>query len=333
VRVRRKLLIRPLQSIPSFQIEEVEISKVILGCDTFISWLYQGGDSPFKGSDGNPDISKVLEVMKASVSYGVKCVDLSPPLIEAFVKLQDKAGEEIVGLGSLQEWTCKNLTIDDVPLANYDEKIRASVRQKLPKGYLADLAQSNMPGPDFIQSFFAPNHATRPLTQSQIDSIEMKPEFFTRRLELYRKLNVKLVQFGGIAADWLVSIGRIDLLEKLLQLIKSKRFRPILICHWTSIVLPICEKELDEVAGYIVPINKLWGLLTLQETLKTIKNIKKPIIAMKTLARNALLNDMESAYHFLFKEAGVTAVLVGVSSKIEAEQTFSTIGNVLKRHS
>ena len=326
-------MIHSLQNIPSFQIEGVEVSKIILGCDAFISWLYQGGDSPFKGSGGNPDISKVLEVMKVSVSYGVKCIDLSPPLIEAFVRLQDKTDEKIVGLGSLQEWTCKNFTIDDVPLSNYAEEIKASVRQKLPKRYLADLAQSNLPGLEFIQSFFAPNRATRPSTQSQIDSIEMKPEFFTRRLELYQKLNVKLVQFGGIAADWLVSIGRIDLLEKLLQLIKSKRFKPILICHWTSMVLPICEKELDEVAGYIVPINKLWGLLTLYETLKTIKNIEKPIIAMKTLARNALINDMESAYHFLFKEAGVTAVMVGVSSKIEAKQTFSTIGNVLKRHS
>lgn len=325
-------MIHPLQNIPSFQIEEVEVSKIILGCDAFISWLYQGGDSLFKGSGGKPDISKVVEVMKASVSYGVKCIDLSPPLIEAFVRLQDKTDEKIVGLGSLQEWICKNFTIDDVPLSNYVEEIKASVRQKLPKRYLADLAQSNLPGLEFIQSFFAPNRATRPLTKSQIDSIKMKPEFFTRRLELYQKLNVKLVQFGGIAADWLVSIGRIDLLEKLLQLIKSKRFKPILICHWTSMVLPICEKELDEVAGYIVPINKLWGLLTLDEALKTIRNIEKPIIAMKTLARNALLNDMESAYSFLFKEAGVTAILVGVSSKAEAKQTFSTIGNVLKSH-
>jgi hypothetical protein len=325
-------LIRPLQNIPSFQIEGVEVSKVILGCDAFISWLYRGGDSPFKGSDGNPDISKVLEVMKTCVSYGVKCIDLSPPLMEVFVRLQDKTGEEVVGLGSLQEWTCKNFTIDDVPLANYAEEIKASVRQKLPKGYLADLAQSNTSSLEFIQSFFAPNRATRPLTQSQIDSIEMKPEFFMRRLELYQKLNVKLVQFGGIAADWLVSIGRTDLLEKLLQLIKSKRFTPILICHWTSIVLPISEKELDEVEGYIIPINKLWGLLTLKEALKTIKNIEKPIIAMKTLAHNALLNDMESAFHFLFKEAGVTAVLVGVSSKAEAKQTFLTIGKVLRKN-
>ena len=74
-------------------------------------------------------------------------------------------------------------------------------------------------------------------------------------------------------------------------------------------------------------------MLTLHEALKTIKNIEKPIIAMKTLAQNALLNDMESAYHFLFEEADVTAVLVGVSSKIEAKQTFSTIGTVLKMHS
>ena len=326
-------MIRPFQNIPSFQIGGIEVSKAILGCDAFISWLYQGGDSPFKGSDGNPDTAKILEVMKTSVGYGAKCVDLSPPLIEAFIRLQDKTDKKIVGLGSLQEWTCKNFTIDDVPLANFDEEIKASVRQKLPKGYLADLTQPNIPGQEFIQSFFIPNRVTRPLTKSQIDSIEMKPEFFTRRLELYQKLNVKLVEFGGIAADWLVSIGRADLLGKLLQLIRSKGFKPILICHWVSMMLPICEKELDEVAGYIVPINKLWSLLTLDEALKSIRNIEKPIVAMKTLAQNTLLNDMESAYHFLFKEAGVTAVLVGVSSKAEAKQTFSTIGNVLKSHS
>lgn len=63
---------RRTQSIPNFQIEGLEVSKVILGCDAFISWLCQGGRSPFKGPDGNLNISKVLEVMKVSISYGVE---------------------------------------------------------------------------------------------------------------------------------------------------------------------------------------------------------------------------------------------------------------------
>lgn len=71
----------PVQSVPNFRIEGVEVSKVILGCDAFISWLYQGGDSPFKDSDGNLNFSKVLEVMKTSLNYGVKSLDLSPPLV------------------------------------------------------------------------------------------------------------------------------------------------------------------------------------------------------------------------------------------------------------
>ena len=133
---------RSIQTIPSFRLEGIEVSKVILGCDDFISWLYQGGDSPFKGSDGNLNVSKVLEVMKASVSYGVKSLDLSPPLIEAFRRLQDETSEEIVGLGALQEWTCNNFTIDGVPLKNYTEEIKATIRSKLSQGYLEHLARS-----------------------------------------------------------------------------------------------------------------------------------------------------------------------------------------------
>jgi len=318
-----------IQTLPVFRIEAIEVSKVILGCDSFISWLYQGGDSSFKGPDGNLNVPKVLEVMKTSMSYGVKSLDLSPPLVEVFRRLRAETGEDIVGLGALQEWTCKNFTIDDVPLESYSEEIKATIRLKLPKGYLESLVRSKTPGIDFIRSFFTLKHPAQPLTQSQINSIEIKPEFFKRKMELYRRLDVKLVQFGGGTADWLVAMERIDLLESLSRIISHSGFKPLLICHWTSLVLPIAEKEL-EVAGYIVPLNKLWGLLTLSETLRTIKNIEKPIIAMKTLAQGALANDIQDAFKFLFKEAGVTAAIVGVSSKAEAKQTFSIIQKVLK---
>ena len=318
-----------VQSIPDFRIEGIQVSKIILGCDDFISWLYQGGDSPFKGSDGNLNVSKVLQVMKTCISYGVTSLDLSPPLIETFKRLQNETGEEIVGLGALQEWICKNFTIDGVPLEKYSEEVKATIRSKLPQGYMERLIQSKTPGMGFIKSFFKPKHSAQLLTKSQIDNIRMEPEFFKRRLELYRKLDVKLVQFGGGTADWLIGIGRTDILENLSRLISSRGFIPLLICHLTNMVLPICEKEL-EVPGYIVPLNKLWGLLTLSEALKTIKNIEKPIIAMKTLARGALARNIQSAFTFLFKEAGVTATMVGVSSQIEAKQTFSAIGKVLK---
>lgn len=317
------------QSVPDFRIERVQVSKIILGCDDFVSWLYQGGDSPFRDSDGNLNVSKVLRVMKMCARYGVTSLDLSPPLIETFQKLQNETNEEIVGLGALQEWICQNVTINGVPLEKYSEEIKTNIHSKLPHGYMERRIQSKTPGIGFTKSLLEPKHSTRPLTKSQIDSIKIEHEFFKRRLELYRKLDVKLVQFGGGTADWLIGIGRIDILQNLSQLIRSRGFTPLLICHLTSMVLPICEKEL-EVAGYIIPLNKLWGLLTLSEALRTITNIEKPIIAMKTLARGALADDIQGAFSFLFKKAGVTAVMVGVSSQNEAKQTFSAIGKVLK---
>lgn len=322
--------IRSVQDIPSFQIDRVEATRAILGCDAFISWLYQVGASPFRRPDGTLDAEKVLEVMKASLSYGVKSFDLSPPLVNIFRRLRVETDEEITGLGALQEWTCRSFTIRGIPLENYSEEIKASICSRLPQGFLENLEGSKTAKVGFIRSFFVPARKATPLSQSQIEKISLEPGFFERRLELYKKLNLKLVQFGGIAADWLVGLGRIDLLEKLLRMIRRNGFAPLLICHLASVVLPTCEKELDGISGYIIPLNKLWSLLTLLETLEVAGKTEKPIIAMKTLAQGVLGNEIENAYTFLFKKARVSAVLVGISSKTEAEQTFSTIGKVLK---
>ncbi len=321
---------RSVRDVPSFQIDEVEVSRVILGCDAFISWLHQGGDSPFRRADGTLHVPRVLEVMKTSVCCGVTSLDLSPPLVDVFKRLQAEVNEEIVGLGALQEWTCRNFTLEGIPLENYSEEIKATIRTKLPYGYLEHLRRSKIAKIELIKSFFVPSRQAMPLKKFQVENIRLEPAFFENRLELYKKLNLKLVQFGGIAADWLVGVERVDLLEKLLQMIRRRGFTPILVCHFASMVLPVFEKELDGVAAYIIPLNKRWSLLTLQETLRVVKKIDKPIIAMKTLSQGLLLNEIRSAYAFLFSKADVTAVLVGVASKVEAEQTFSTIGKVLK---
>jgi hypothetical protein len=314
--------------VQTLSIEGIEVTRAILGCDSFVSWLYQSAASPFKGSDGKIDRLKALEVMKASVDQGVRCIDLSPPTVETFRMLQDETHSRIEALGALQEWTCRSFVIDDAPLADYSERIKVNVRSKLPPRYLSLLEHSNSPRSSFVRSFFELKTSTERLTESEIGRIRMKPGFFEERLELYRKLNVKLVQFGGGTADWLIALEREDLLKDLSQLVRKKGFAPILTCHLTSLVLPIAEKELD-VAGYIVPLNKLWGLLTLSEALDTIKSVGKPVIAMKTLAQGALAHDLQDAFTYLFKKAKVAGVLVGVSSVAEARQTFSALARVL----
>jgi hypothetical protein len=318
--------------VQTIRIEGVEVTRAILGCDNFVSWLYQDGDSLFKRSDGKIDFFRALKVMQACVDHGVRCIDLSPPVVEAFRMLQAENDGEIEPLGALQEWTCKNFVIDGTPLADYMERIKVNVRSKLPLSYLSLLEHSNAPGSSFARSFFELKAPTERLTKSEIGRIKMKPGFFEERLELYRKLNLKLVQFGGGTADWLIALGREDLLQDLSQLIRRKGFVPILTCHWASMVLPVAEKELDA-AGYVVPLNKLWGLLTLSEVLDTIKSVEKPVIAMKTLAQGTLAHDLQDAFTYLFKKAKVASVIVGVSSAAQAKQTFSILARLLDSNS
>jgi len=318
-----------MQSIPRFSIEGVVLTRAILGCDCFISWLYEGGDSPFKGERGEVNSLKAYEVVNASFDQGVRSLDLSPRLIDVFNRLRKERHEKIEALGALQEWICSNFTVDSTPLAKYAEEIKANMCSILPSGYLQNLKHSEMAESNFAKSFFLPRATARPLSSSMIDSIRMNSEFFRKRLAVYQDLDVKLVTFGGGTADWLAALGRVDLLQDLNRLIRKGGFVPILICHWASYVLPIAEKELD-VAGYIVPLNKLWGLQTLRDALDVIKGIRKPIIAMKPLARGVLVNEIESAFRFLFKRAGITAVLVGISSVAEARQTFSPLSKIVR---
>jgi hypothetical protein len=314
--------------VQRFNIEGIEVTRAILGCDSFVSWLYQGSNSIFKGHDGRVNSSKAFEVMRVSVEYGVGCIDLSPPLVETFNMLKDETDDRMEALGALQEWTCRNFVIDDIPLSNYTEEIKTNMRSKLPRRYLQDLEHSNATGSGFAKTFFGTKSSARKLTRSEIDKIKMKPDFFKERLELYQKLNLRLVQIGGETADWLTALGRVDLLRDLTQLVRRNGFVPIMICHWISLVLPVADEELD-VAGYIVPLNKSWGLLTLSEALETIKNVEKPVIAMKTLAQGALAHDLQGAFTYLIEKLKVAGLLVGVSSVFEAKRTFSTLARIL----
>jgi hypothetical protein len=153
-----------MQSISRFSIEGVEVTKAILGCDGFISWLYQGGDSPFKGSDGNIDSLKAFEVVKASVECGVRSIDLSPPLVGVFNRLRKESHEKIEGIGALQEWVCASFTIDSTPLADYVEEIKASMCSILPPSYLQNLKHSKASESSFVKSFFLPRNSAQPLT-------------------------------------------------------------------------------------------------------------------------------------------------------------------------
>jgi hypothetical protein len=119
---------RRVCAVQTLSIEGIEVTRAILGCDSFVSWLYQGVDSPFKGPDGKIDHLKAFEVMKASVDHGVRCIDLSPPIVETFSMLQDETDGGIEAVGALQEWTCKSFVIDDAPLADYGERMKVNLR-------------------------------------------------------------------------------------------------------------------------------------------------------------------------------------------------------------
>lgn len=116
-------------------------------------------------------------------------------------------------------------------------------------------------------------------------------------------------------ADWLPLLGRLDIFEKLIVLVRKNGFIPLSVHHWTSLVL----RKLDSVdfGGHWTYLNKGEQLIDEGDALKAIRDCKKPVTAFKALlSRDSV--QVKSYFDYLFNKANVQAVDFGVETVDEA---------------
>jgi hypothetical protein len=130
---------------------------------------------------------------------------------------------------------------------------------------------------------------------------------------------------GERYGDWLLALGRIDLLKEMVRRAREKGFIPIFSGQWATFVLPKA-KPLD-VAAYAVPINKKWSLFDLTQACDLIKKFDKPVISLNPLADGKLLRTPEEAFSFLFNELKIHSAIAEIGS----EEDMRRIVEVLKK--
>jgi hypothetical protein len=309
-------------TFPTFKLEEISLTRAIIGSDPFLDYLWQTMSRGVKQSS-NESVS--IRAISEAVRLGTTVIDLPLPLLDMFALLHRKFSGHILGLGAIQEFKVIKTRLGGKPLEYYADRIKATIKE----AYSQDVSCTMKTLENgILTDLLLPSHKINSLTQQDIDAIELDLSGYKQRLRKYRGIT-EIIQFGGKLADWLIGIRRIDLLISLCDMIRKEGYKPLLACHFASMVVHECEKTKLDVAGYIIPLNKLWSLWTLEDTLGVIRLVDRPIIAMKPLAYGQLANNLEEAFKFLYEDARVEATMPGVASEHEAIKTFSAAKKVL----
>jgi hypothetical protein len=163
------------------------------------------------------------------------------------------------------------------------------------------------------------------LTQKEIDRLTFDPNRFEKALSLFNPEESPFLLIGERYGDWLLALGRIDLLKEMVLRGRGKGFIPIFSGQWATFVLPKA-KPLD-VAAYAIPINKKWSFFDLAEACDLIKKFDKPVISLNPLADGKLLKKSEEAFSFLFNELKIYSAI----SEVTIEKEVETMIEALKK--
>jgi hypothetical protein len=246
----------------------------------------------------------MLSLMKEAYEMGAWCFDLpSANHLKSFKELKHLITDEaLIGLCHIEVETGASLL--GKPLHRFESKVVSTIR----KGLLP----SNL-----TRNILPPSSSSEVLTQKEIDRITFDPLRFEEALSLFDPEESPFLLIGERYGDWLLALGRIDLLREMVSKVRGKGFIPIFSGQWATFVLPKA-KPLD-VAAYAVPINKKWSLFDLQRASDLIKKFEKPVISLNPLADGTLLKESEGAFSFLFDELKIYAAIPGIASQGEAK--------------
>ena len=257
-----------------------------------------------------PGDKEIYPLMKKTYEMGAWCFDLpSPKHIESFKELQHVTTDEtLISLCHLEVEL--GVSFSGEPLHRFESKVISTIRK--------DLLPSHLP-----RNILPPSSSSEVFTQKEIDRITLDPLRFEKALSLSNPKESPFLLVGEKYGDWLLALGRIDLLKEMVSQIREKGFIPIFSGQWTTFSLPKA-KPLD-VAAYAIPINKKRSLFDLQQASNLIKKFDKPVISLNPLADGELFKESEEAFSFLFDELKVYAVIAKIASEGEAGRIIEVL--------
>jgi len=190
------------------------------------------------------------------------------------------------------------------PLHGFESRMIATLRKNLP--------------PEIIRNLLPSSLSSDVFTQKEVDRFAFDPYRLDKAISSLHPEESPFLILGEKYGDWLLALGRIDLLQRMVARVRERGFIPLFSGQWAIFSLPKAKPL--EVAAYAVPINRGRSFLDLAHASDVIKRFDKPVISLNPLANGELLNETETALTFLFDELKIYAAITEVASEEEVKK-------------
>lgn len=255
-------------------------------------------------------------VMRACYEAGGLAYDLSfMENVRLFRRLKEETGDELIGFGN-PTWEQGVFLNGRFLQYSRDRIIRTLVDQLWPRE-IARIVEEKLSHEAVL--VFGYDRDASLLSEKEIESIYLDEEVFLHRLSIFE--DCQYILMGGADADYLVSLGRMDIVARMADIVREAGYTPYLLSQYPSLVLPRVEEAGVKVDGYAVPLNREWSWFTRDACLEAVCSTDKPVIAFMPLASGQLKKDVRGALEWLYAEAGVDSILYGTATAEHARQT------------
>lgn len=252
----------------------------------------------------------IYPLMKTIHEMGAWCFDLpSVKHLESLKELKNVTMDEtLIGLGHLEVEV--GLSFLGKPLHQFESKVISTIKK--------EFVPSILP-----RNIFPPSSPSEVFTQKEMDRIVFDPSRIEKTLSSFDPQESPFLLVGEKYGDWILALGRIDLLHAVVLKVREKGFIPIFSGQWATFVLPKA-KSLD-VAAYAIPINKKRRFFDLEPAARLIKKFDKPVISLNPLADGKLLGECGGALSFLFDELKICTMVAEIASEEEARRIIEAL--------
>jgi hypothetical protein len=257
-----------------------------------------------------------LSVMRACYQAGGKAYDLSFEVNARLMRcLIAETGDTLIGFGN-PTWE-QGVFLNGRYLQYSRDRILRTLVDRLFPRPIARLVEDKLSREDVL--VFGYDRDVPPLSDEEIAGITLDRDCFRQRLSIFK--DCQYIFLGGSDADWLVPLGRIDVVSQMAEVVRQEGYIPLLLCQYATLVLPAAEAARLDVEGYAVPLNRDWSWFSRDECVELVKSTQKPVVAFMPLASGGLRKDVRGALEWLYANVGVESILYGTASPEHAFQT------------
>ncbi len=328
-----------LFKMPVVKISGVSVPRAILGHLPFVGESYQGSAKNHECVERFSKVENTVSILSRAVqNYGITVLSAVPATEGELARLYLEAVHETVletGIDiALIPCFRIMLTVEGKPLNDYRRWLtyygieKRIVGQVILEKYLNDPILQCREG--WKERFLTALKHYAPY-KTEIEKISIKRDEMRRAIESLKD-SVAFAELGS-ETDFLVMIDRMDLLGELIDWLQgSFGYRVILASHHAGLTIPTLEKAGIKFHGYVTPINKRGVMMfpTQELAVEGIRNARKPIIAIKTLAGGRL--QPQPALEYVYGDLNADTCMIGVSSKEELDQDFTTALRMMRTH-